>query len=116
MDEYLVLMRLDLITRDAQPSPEQLQEYMKQYHDWVAGIVAENKFAGGTGLSTEGKVIKYKGVVTDGPFAELKESVAGFITIRANDFDDAVRIAQGCPILMGEGNSVEVRKITTGHK
>lgn len=116
MEQYLVIMRLDLLTREAQPSPEQLQEYMKQYHDWVDGIIADNKFVGGTGLSTEGKVIKYKGVVTDGPFAELKESVAGFITIKAKDFDEAVKIARKCPILMGQGNSVEVRKITTGHK
>jgi hypothetical protein len=44
MDEYLILMRLDLITKDKQPSPEQLQVYMKQYQDWVGGIAAQNKF------------------------------------------------------------------------
>lgn len=111
MDEYLVIMRLDLLTREAQPSPEQLQEYMKMYHEWVAGIVAQNKFVGGTGLSTEGRVIKHGPVVTDGPFVEVKESIAGFITIRASDFDDAAKIAAGCPILFGEGNTVEVRKV-----
>ena len=116
MQEFLLLMRLDLLTREAQPSPEQLQEYMKQYHDWVAEITAQNKFVGGTGLSTEGKVLKSNNVITDGPFAEIKESIAGFITIRANDLDDAVSIARKCPILMGEGNSVEVRQITTGSK
>ena len=111
MEEYIILMRLDLMTRDAQPSPEQLQVYMQQYQQWVDGIIAEGKFGGGKGLSTEGKVIRFKGVVTDGPFAEVKESIAGFITIRAIDFDDAVRIASACPILNGEGNSVEVRRI-----
>ncbi len=111
MDEYLLMMRLDIITKEAQPSPEQLQVYMKQYHDWVGGIAAQNKFVGGTGLSTEGKVLKANNVMTDGPFAEIKESIAGFITIRAKDLDDAVSIAKACPILMGEGNSVEVRKI-----
>lgn len=111
MDEYLILMRLDLITKDKQPSPEQLQVYMKQYQDWVGGIAAQNKFGGGTGLSTEGKVIRPNDVITDGPYAEIKESIAGFIIVKAESFDEAVEIARACPILKGEGNSVEVRKV-----
>ena len=113
MDEYLLLMRLDLITKEAQPSPEQLQEYIKMYQDWVGGIAAQNKFSGGTGLSMEGRVIKSNNVITDGPFAEIKESIAGFIIIKAKDFDEAVSFAKACPILKGEGNSVEVRKVNT---
>ncbi|WP_439583548.1 YciI family protein [Dyadobacter bucti] len=113
MDQYLLLMRLDIITKEAQPSPEQLQVYMKQYHEWVAGIAAENKFVSGTALSTEGRVLQSDKVPIDGPFAEIKESIAGFITIRVESFDDAAKIAADCPILNGEGNSVEVRKITS---
>lgn len=113
MEEYLIIMRLDLITKEAQPSPEQMQVYMKMYHDWVGGIAAQNKFVGGKGLSTEGKVIK-SDVITDGPYAEVKESIAGFIIVRAKNFDDALEIARGCPILKG-GNSVEVRKVVSVH-
>jgi hypothetical protein len=112
MEEYIILMRLDLITREARPSPEQLQVYMQQYQQWIDGIMAAGKFVGGKGLSTEGKVIRHGRVVTDGPFAEVKESIAGFITIRAAGFDDAVALASACPILNGAGNSVEVRRIT----
>ena len=115
MEEYLILMRLDLITKEAQPSPEQLQVYMKMYQDWVAGIADQNKFAGGKGLSTEGKVVKGT-VVTDGPYAETKESLAGFIIVKATDFDDALAMAMQCPILKGEGNSVEVRRVSAAHK
>ncbi|MDF2189163.1 YciI family protein [Paraflavitalea sp. CAU 1676] len=115
MEEYLLLMRLDLITKDAQPSPEQMQVYMQQYHAWVSGIAAQNKFAGGTGLSTEGKVVKGNEVVTDGPYAEIKESLAGFIVVKAASFDEAVAMARACPILQGDGNSVEVRKIVSVH-
>lgn len=116
MNEYLIIMRLDLITRDAQPSPEQLQEYMKQYHDWVTEIQEQGKFAGGKGLSTEGKVIRHDRVVTDGPYAEIKESVAGFIIVGAESFDEAAAIAAKCPILGGQGNSVEVRKVVSVHE
>jgi hypothetical protein len=114
MDEYLIIMRLDLITKEAQPSPEQMQLYMKMYNDWVRGISARNKFVGGKGLSTEGKVIRSGDIITDGPFAEVKESLAGFIVVKAVDFDDAVEMARTCPILQGD-NSVEVRKIVTVH-
>jgi hypothetical protein len=116
MDEYLLLMRLDILTKEAQPSPEQMQEYMKRYHDWVGGIAAQNKFIGGKGLSTEGKVLKANNVITDGPFAEIKESIAGFIMVKANDFEDATNMAKACPILMGAGNSVEVRKVISVHQ
>ncbi|MDN3584878.1 YciI family protein [Mucilaginibacter flavus] len=115
MNEYLVIMRLDLITKDVQPSPEQMEGYMKMYQDWVGGIAAQNKFVGGTGLATEGKVIKPNNVITDGPFAEVKESIAGFITIKAKDLEEAVNLAKTCPILYGEGNSVEVRQISGHH-
>lgn len=115
MDEFIILMRLDILTREAQPSPEQLQGYMKMYHEWVSGITAQHKFVGGKGLSTEGKVIK-DDTLTDGPYAEIKESIAGYIMIRAKDFDDAVSIAKACPILRGKGNSVEVRKVVSVHE
>ena len=113
MDEFLILMRLDILTREAQPSPEQMQVYMKQYQDWVGSIAAQNKFIGGKGLSTEGRVFK-DNVMTDGPYAEIKESLAGFIIIKAADFEEAAAIAKACPILNGPGNSVEVRKVV-GH-
>ncbi|WP_276481369.1 YciI family protein [Paraflavitalea pollutisoli] len=116
MEEYLLLMRLDLLTKEKQPSPEQMQVFIQQYQDWVGGIAAQNKFSGGTGLSTEGRVLKGTAVVTDGPYAEIKESLAGFIIVKATDFDDAVSMARACPILEGEGNSVEVRKVMGVHQ
>ena len=111
MEEFVLLFRLDILTKEKQPSPELLQEYMKQYQDWIGGIAAQNKFVGGKGLSTEGRVLKYNNVITDGPFAEIKESIAGYTIIWASDFEDAVKMASGCPILKGEGNSVEVRRV-----
>jgi hypothetical protein len=115
MEEFLILMRLDLLTKETQPSPEQMQAYMKQYQDWVSRIVAQNKFIGGKGLSTEGRVLKPNQVITDGPFVEIKESLAGYIMVHAKDFDDAVSMAKECPILNGGGNSVEIRKVVSVH-
>ncbi len=115
MDEFLLLFRIDILTKEVQPTAEQMKVYMQQYRDWVDTIIAEKKFVGGKGLGVEGKVLK-EHFITDGPYVEIKESIAGFIIIKATDLDDAVRISRGCPILNGKGNSVEVRKIATEHK
>jgi hypothetical protein len=41
-------------------------------------------------------------------------SVAGYIIVRANSLAEAAQLAKGCPILAGEGTSVEVREIESG--
>ena len=105
-------MRLNTDFMKTPQSPEEMQMHMKMYHDWVGEIAAQNRLAGGKGLATEGKVVKPNNVVTDGPYAEIKESLAGFIVVRAKDLDEALVFAKKCPILGGEGNSVEVRQVT----
>ena len=50
-----------------------------------------------------------KVTVTDGPFAETKECLAGFYMIEAKDLDEAIRIASRIP--PAEVGSIEVRPI-----
>ena len=96
-------------------SPEQIQIWMKQTMDWIGGIAAQNKFTGGNGLPFEGsKVVWPHNVVTDGPFGEIKETIGGYIIVKANSVEEAVEFAKGSPVLQGEGNSVEVRRIAKG--
>lgn len=47
--------------------------------------------------------------VTDGPFAETKEALAGFYLIDAPDLDEAIRIAAGIP--PARVGSIEVRPV-----
>ena len=110
MDEYALIMRHEDGTKIA--SPEQMQIWMKQTMDWIGSIAAQNKFVGGTGLPfADAKVVGHNNVVTNGPFGDIKETIGGFITVRADSVDEAVEFAKGCPVLQGEGNTVEVRKI-----
>ena len=96
-------------------SPEQLQIWMKQTMDWIGGIAAQNKYSGGNGLPfDDARVVKSNKVVTNGPFGEIKETIGGYIIVKADSVDEAVEFAKGCPVLQGEGNSVEVRKIAKG--
>lgn len=113
MEEYALIMRHEDGGKVA--SPEQIQQWMQQTMDWIGGIAAQNKFVSGTGLPFNGaKVVTTKSgtaVVTNGPFGDIKETIGGFIVVRATSIDEAVEFAKGCPVLQGEGNSMEIRKI-----
>lgn len=110
MDEFILIFR----HQDGQKlaSPEQMQIWMKQTMDWIGGIAAQNKFSGGNGLPfDDAKVVWPNNVVTNGPFGEIKETIGGYIIVKANSVEEAVEFAKGSPVLQGDGNSVEVRKI-----
>lgn len=113
MDEFILIFRHEDGKKVA--SPEQMQMWMKQTMDWIGGIAAQNKFSGGNGLPFEdSRVVKPNNVVTNGPFGEIKETIGGYVIVKADSVDEAVEFAKGCPVLQGEGNSVEVRKIAKG--
>ena len=96
-------------------SPEQMQIWTKQTMDWIGSIAAQNKFVVGNGLPfDDARVVRHNNIVTNGPFGEIKETIGGFIIVKADSVDEAVEFAKGSPVLQGEGNSVEVRKIAKG--
>lgn len=110
MEEFALIMRHEDGLKVA--SPEQIQVWMKQTMDWIGGIAAQNKFVSGTGLPfADARVVKSDKTVTNGPFGDIKETIGGLITVRAESVEEAVEFARGCPVLQGEGNTVEVRKI-----
>lgn len=110
MDEFILIFRHQDGSKLV--SPEQMQVWMKQTMDWISGIAAKNQFSGGNGLPFDNaRVVRPNNVVTDGPFGEIKETIGGYIIVKANNVDEAVEFAKGCPVLQGEGNSVEVRLV-----
>jgi hypothetical protein len=113
MKEYVLLFRLDILTQEAQPTEAQIKAYMQQWTQWIDSI-SEKKgqlVAGGNHLQYSGKVIRGGGATSELPYAANQESVAGYIVIKAKNMNDAVSIAQRCPILAGgDKNSVEIRK------
>ena len=110
MDEFILIMRHQDGSKIA--SPEQMQIWMKQTMDWIGGIAAQNKYVSGTGLLfDDSRVVRPRSVVTNGPFGEIAETIGGFMIVRAESIDEAVEFAKGCPVLQGDPNSVEVRRI-----
>jgi len=113
MDEFMLIFRHQ--DGGKLVSPEQMQVWMKQTMDWIGGIAAQNKFVGGNGLPfDDARVVWHNNVVTNGPFGEIKETLGGYIIVRASSVDEAVEFAKGSPVLQGDGNSVEVRRIAKG--
>ena len=110
MQEFILIMRHQDGSKIA--SPEQMQQWMKQTMDWIGSIAAQNKFVSGTGLPFDSaKVVQSNKVVTNGPFGDIKETIGGFITVRADSIEEAIEFAKGSPVLQGEGNTIEVRKV-----
>lgn len=110
MDEFALIFRHEDGQKIA--SPEQMQVWMKQTMDWIGGIAAQDKFVSGTGLPFDNsKVVWHNNIVTNGPFGDIKETIGGFVIVRAESVEEAVEFAKGSPVLQGDGNSVEVRKI-----
>ena len=110
MEEFALIFRHQDGEKIA--SPEQIEIWMKQTMDWIGGIAAQNKFVSGTGLPfNDAKVVQYNNVVTNGPFGDIKETLGGFIIVKAENVEEAVEFAKGSPILQGDGNTIEVRRI-----
>lgn len=108
MKEFMMLFRSEPSTE--RPTPEEMQAQVALWQDWIGGIAAQGKFVGTNALGMEGKIVGSDNVVTDGPYIEMKEMVGGYIIVKADDIDDAVRLSEGCPTL-SVGGKVEVRDI-----
>ena len=96
---------------DFNPTPEQIQAEVKAWEDWIGSIGAQGKLKNpGEALGFEGKTMHSDGSITDGPYAEMKEIVGGFIIVSTATIEDAINLANGCPAL-DNGGKVEVRDI-----
>jgi hypothetical protein len=92
-------------------SAEEIDAVNKKWNDWIGGIAAQGRLKNhGAHLQPEGKVLKPGGVITDGPFVEIRERLGGFIVITADSLEEATTLAHGCPALEADG-SVEIRPV-----
>ena len=93
-------------------SPEELQQRMNKVNAWFEGLQQQGKVKGGQPLGQEGRSIsRQKGrPVSDGPFAESKEAIGGYLLLEADDLEEAAAIAKACPTLE-YGITIEVRPV-----
>lgn len=108
--DYLLLFRGN--EWENQISPEQQRKVVTDWYAWFQRLVQEEKCLGGLPLLSTGKLIAGKrgSSISDGPFAESKESIGGYFHLRVTSEAEAVEIARQCPGL-DYGCVVELRPV-----
>ena len=103
-------------TKDAEagvpPTTEQMQKMVEFHERWVkAGVLLD---AEGLHPSSKGARVRFSGskrTVTDGPFTETKELVAGYWIIQAKSKAEAIELVKQIPNIWTEDTEIEVRQI-----
>jgi hypothetical protein len=110
MKEFMLLFRQPSFDY-SKLSKEEMQALTKKWQTWKKSLESHDRLINnGTRLSMEGKVLKPGGVVTDGPFVEIRERLGSVLIVKADNLEEATTLAHGCPVLDADG-SVEIRPI-----
>lgn len=111
---FMIIRRADANTEAGATPSEALLTAMGNYND---GMVKAGVMLAGEGLhpSARGARIDFhdgKPAVTDGPFAETKELIAGFTMIQAKSLEEAVAWARRWPAIDSEKDvQLEIRQV-----
>lgn len=93
-------------------SAEAAQQQMQKWFQWIDQLKEQGIYVEGRPLLKDGgKTVSGKDhLVTDGPFAESKELVGGYMIIKAGNIKEALAATKGFPDYEYDG-SVEVREV-----
>ncbi|HEU5080378.1 MAG TPA: YciI family protein [Opitutaceae bacterium] len=109
---FLLLFRNAGPDAHAHLNEQERADLTKRWNDWYGRLEAEGKVSTGAPLALNGRVVtgRVGNVVTDGPYAEAKEIVGGFVILTVANLDEATEIARQVPGLAID-LTVEVRPI-----
>jgi hypothetical protein len=110
------VMVLVKATKDSEAGVMPSQELLTEMGKFNEELVKAGVMLAGEGLhpSSKGARVHFSGdkrTVTDGPFAETKELVAGYWLWQVRSMDEAVEWAKRCPNPMEEGGVLEIRPV-----
>jgi hypothetical protein len=107
---YMLLYRSDEWYKRL--SHAELRNLMNQNKAWIERLTAQGKAKPGRALERRGAIVSGRNgrFVTDGPFAESKEAIGGYLVLVVETMDEAIAIAQSSPGL-AYGGSIEVRPV-----
>ena len=110
---YMLLFRNSGPENYQHLSPDQRQDLMTRWNAWYDALARDGKAVEGQPLELETRVVSgARGErVTDGPFAEAKEAIGGYVKLMVSDLEEATEIAQRHPGL-AYGLIIEVRELT----
>ena len=78
-------------------TPEEVSAHMQYMADFATRLEGSGEFVDGQALSPDGAWVRYDGEgrppVTDGPFAETKDLIAGWMVIDVDTYERAIELA-----------------------
>ena len=101
-------------------TPQEITDHIQFMRDFAAKLEETGEFVGAEGLSPDGAWVRFDGEgrppVVDGPFAETKDLIAGWMVIDVDSYDRAIELAGELSSAPGEGGEpinewLEVRAI-----
>jgi hypothetical protein len=115
MKEYLLIFRMDITSAEMQPTAEQMKGYMQQWMAWISEIDGSDRLAeGGNHLSKQGRVLRSGKRITEGPFVENHQSIAGITTWSATGIIAVADCTGGEKSLIGhESGALDLQAIGT---
>jgi hypothetical protein len=114
MAKYLLLKHyrgglapaVDFVPMD-QWTPDEVDAHVQFMRDFAARLEEAGEFVDGQALAPDGAFVRYDGEgrppVTDGPFAETKDLIAGWYIIDVESWDRAVQLAGELSAAPGAG-------------
>jgi hypothetical protein len=103
-------------TKDSEAGKMPSQELLEAMGKYNEELVKAGIMLAGEGLhpSRKGARVRFKGekrIVTDGPFAETKELVAGFWLWQVKSKEEAIEWVKRCPNPMPGESEIEIRQV-----
>jgi hypothetical protein len=103
-------------------TPDEIKAHIQYMNDFAARLETSGEYVDGQALAPEGGWVRYDGEgkspVTDGPFAETKDLIAGWMIIDVDSYERAVELAGELSAAPGAGGKpihewLEVRPFLT---
>jgi hypothetical protein len=103
-------------------TPEEVDAHVQYMRDWASRLEETGEYVGGEALAPQGAWVRSDGEgrppVTDGPFAETKDLIAGWSIIDVESWERAVQLAGELSAAPGAGGKpihewLEVRPFFT---
>ena len=87
--------------------PDEVEAHIRFMNDFAARLESSGEFIDGQALSPDGVWVRYDGEgrppVTDGPFAETKDLIAGWMVIDVDSYERAIELAGELSAAPGAG-------------
>jgi len=96
-----------------QLSATEIQDVIDQTKAWFERLSSAGKVKGAQALARSGATISGKNprIISDGPFAETKEAIGGYLMLEADSLEEVIAIAKASPVVR-HGSNIEIRPLS----